>query len=179
VSGDNVYRTKLLARELDLIYLFISTGPENILKAIEYSLVGSVRGHRVFNLAFGNYDFDSDSILDTLLSNNGDVYKVFNTVLSSVSSFFETYPDAMILVRGSDSTEEFIRLCRSFCNSCKSRCEKSYRRIRLYRAYIEKNLSYLTGDYEFFGSFFQESDDFTLESYRVGEEYLSLFVVKK
>ena len=62
------------------------------------------RGQRVYNLGFGDYDLDTDSISDDLTTNNGDPYKVFHTVLHTIPQFFETYSDAMMMVLGSDPT---------------------------------------------------------------------------
>jgi hypothetical protein len=62
------------------------------------------RGRRVYNLGFGDYDLDTDSISDDLTTNNGDPYKVFHTVLHTIPQFFETYSDAMMMVLGSDPT---------------------------------------------------------------------------
>ncbi len=62
---------------------------------------------RIFNLGFGDYDINEDKIDDSANTGNGDVYKVLNTVLTTIPKFFDTFHDAMLMVQGSDSKTEF------------------------------------------------------------------------
>ncbi|OJV97631.1 MAG: hypothetical protein BGO52_09615 [Sphingobacteriales bacterium 44-61] len=67
-----------------LQFLFESVGQNKILKAIQYTNVMKFKNRDVYNLGFGDYDMRTGAINDEINSNNGDVYTVFNTVLSTV-----------------------------------------------------------------------------------------------
>lgn len=80
---------------------------------MEYAYVQAFAGHPIYNLGFGDYDISSDRLLDESISNNGDHYRIFNTVLSTIPDFFSHYPLATIAVQGSDSKEDYIQRCKT------------------------------------------------------------------
>lgn len=164
----------------DIVYTFLSIGHKKILKAIEFSLAGEFLEHPVFNLGFGNYSTSKDAIADNIVSNNGDAFAVFNTVLHTAKSFLKNNPEVIIMIRGSDSTDSFSDTCMTTCTRrCTTECKRKHKRINIYGQYIEKNLSHLQWEYNFNGSFLHEFEEFMLENYRTGAEYLSLFITKK
>jgi hypothetical protein len=180
VDARKAYDTSKHYRDEEILYTFVSNGFERILKAIEYSLIGEKDGYPVFNLGFGNYDIKNDLIIDDITSNNGDVYWIFNTVLVSSKNFLDDHPGAMVMVRGSDSSDEFVLKCRETCDRrCGSACRNQNKRIGIYRGYIERNFAELNATYSMFGSFLLENDQFTMENYIPGRKYLSLFITKK
>jgi hypothetical protein len=81
---------------------FISEGEFDIIKAVRYAFAFDFKGKPVYNLAFGNYDFRTDTLFDDQTSNNGDAYQVFHTVLDTIPDFFLAYPNAMMMVQGSE-----------------------------------------------------------------------------
>lgn len=69
-------------------------------------------GHRYYNLGFGDLiahpvtgRFDID---DKAESNNGDVVKVFYTVVSTLTYFFSKYPEATVHVSGSNRQRMYV-----------------------------------------------------------------------
>lgn len=164
-----------------LRYFFISEGKETIIKVIDYQYVQEYEDHNIYNLAFGNYETEYDSVVDDANSNNGDVYTVFNTVLSSIPKFFEIVPNDKIIVQGSDSTKEFLEKCRQNCKKkCKEKkCRKFNQRLRVYKNYVDKNYDDLIKEYTFYGGFKDEFNNSYLEEYIKYKEYLSVVVEKK
>lgn len=165
-----------------LRYFFISEGSENIIKIIDYQYVQEYENHNIYNLAFGNYDPENDTVVDDANSNNGDVYPVFNTVLSSIPKFFEIFPNDKIIVQGSDSTQEFLDKCKQNCTKKKcfnGKCRKFNQRLRIYKNYVDKNYDDLIKEYTFYGGFKDEFNNSYLEEYIKYKEYFSVVVEKK
>jgi hypothetical protein len=164
-----------------IFYLFLSEGKRNIIKAIEYSYVQELMDKRLYNLAFGDFDLASWSLLDDPISGNGDHYRVFNTVLQSIPDFFAVYPDALLMVRGSDSRPQFIQKCRLNCKKkCpEGQCKNSHRRITIYLNYVNMNFSALKEEYLFYGGKQNPYNQHVMEAYRKDENYDSVFSSKK
>ena len=88
-------------------------------------------GRTVYILGFGDYDEALDTIVDDVNSNNGDIYIVYNTVLSTVPMFFAINEDAAIIVGGSDSHYEFINDCLPTCKKkCVEHCKNYQRQLK-------------------------------------------------
>jgi hypothetical protein len=130
-----------------------TTSEGKVFKAIEYSFIQQeYQGKKIYNLGFGDYDAEKNEIIDDVLTNNGDHYKVFNTVLNSVPLFFEKFPESCLFVSGSDSKDEFADECRKACRrACTVQCKKQHRRIKAYCEYINKNYDELSQNYDFLG----------------------------
>ena len=176
-----IYKTVNRTTEYSNQFFFISEGKTNITKTVQFTYALDFQERQVFNLAFGDYDPNTDSIIDDLISNNGDPYKVFNTVLHAIQQFFLARKDATIMVFGSDSTLEFQHNCYFSCKKeCLStECKNAHRRINIYRRYVNKNLDNLTKDYEFFGGSFNDENQLFIEPYIRDKNYLSILVRKK
>jgi hypothetical protein len=176
-----IYDTEENISEDGIQYFFVSKGRNDIFKVVQYLYVQDFLGRKVYNLGFGNYDAENDLIVDDEITNNGDHYRVFNTVLSTIPNFFKTYEDAMMMVQGSDSKLEFIEKCRQTCKrKCgDERCKNSNRRIRLYRNYVNKNYSALTEEFVFYGGNRNIDNHIVIEAYQKDEKYDSLFLEKK
>ena len=140
-----IYNTEQTAEEIKTQYLFESVGEKTIIKAIEYTPIANMGGRTVYNLGFGDYDEALGTIVDDVNSNNGDIYIVFNTVLSTVPMFFAINEDVVIIVSGSDSHDEFINDCLPTCKKkCVEHCKNYQRRIKTYRYYVDKNFEELS-----------------------------------
>lgn len=100
------YDTQENVTDEGIQYTFISEGIIDIFKVIEYVYVRDFLGKKLYNLGFGDYDVQKGVILDGVISNNGDHYRIFNTVLNTIPIFFENYPNAIMIVQGSDSGPE-------------------------------------------------------------------------
>ncbi len=84
------YKTKLLDSKTKKVqYLFESNGNKSIIKAIEYTPLTKREGRIIYNLGFGDYNEENGEIFDDSNSNNGDMRKVFATVLNTVPEFFK------------------------------------------------------------------------------------------
>lgn len=64
----------------------------------------------VFNLAFGDFNPQTQEIDDLSVSDNGDTEKVLATVVNAVYTFFNEYPDMFVYATG--STKSRTRLYR-------------------------------------------------------------------
>ncbi|UMY64542.1 MULTISPECIES: hypothetical protein [unclassified Flavobacterium] len=174
----SVYSTQQTEEEIKIQYLFASEGKKTIVKAIEYSPVTTMGGRTVYNLGFGDYDEENKTIVDDVNSNNGDIYVVFNTVLSTVPLFFQINPDAVIIVSGSDSHDDFINECLPSCKKkCSTHCRNFQRRIKTYRYYVDKNFKDLCQEYIFFGRIKNQENTFV--QYVPDQDYDDILVYKK
>ncbi|TDQ11052.1 DUF6934 family protein [Pedobacter metabolipauper] len=138
--------------EKGIKYFFISKGKKDVVKAVHYMYNSNIYQQKIYNLGFGDYQLDIDEIDDKVNTNNVDIYKVFNTVLSTVPIFFKAFPGSIIIVQGSDSNPDFHKTCKSTCRKrCEDICKNQNRRIKSYTRYVNKNYDELTKDYAFFG----------------------------
>ena len=166
--------------EGEILYYFISEGNNKLIKAIQYLYVGDIKGSKMYNLGFGDYDEENEGINDSINTDNGDVYKVFNTVLSTVPRFFASVTDAMLIVQGSDSTANFITECRATCiRKCDEYCKKSNRRINIYSGYVNKNFDALGKEFVFYGGLNDTDNKIITKDYVLGEKYDAVLVLKK
>lgn len=103
-----------------LIYIFESVGERVIQKVVVYSkienpkTVGLEENTIVFNLAFGDWDLETDELNDQVESKNKDTEKVLATVADTVFEFWEEYPDTNIFFRGSQPFGEKARRTRLY-----------------------------------------------------------------
>jgi hypothetical protein len=133
------------------IYEFTSEGPNgSIQKMVEYSETGT---ENIYNLAFGDYNFETKKIDDLSITNNGDSLKVLATVASTVYAFTEKYPQAWIFATGSTSV-----------------------RTRLYRMGITNNLAEINEDFKVYGLTINEN---IWEEFVIGEDYEAFLITKK
>ncbi|KQS33399.1 DUF6934 family protein [Dyadobacter sp. Leaf189] len=176
----DAYKTQEIKLPIGYKLMFTSEGPDNIIKAVQYTYVRKFEGRNVYNLGFGDYDPQFDHIIDQAKSNNGDAYKVFRTVLSTIPPFFENFPEAIIMVQGSDSRTDFAEKCRETCiRRCTKVCRKFNQRITLYRNYVEKNFQVLGLHYWFLGGFLRENRSLTTELYIPGRLYDAILFFRK
>ena len=133
------------------IYEFTSEGPNgSIHKMVEYSETGT---ENIYNLAFGDYNFETKKIDDLSITNNGDSLKVLATVASTVYAFTEKYPQAWIFATGSTAV-----------------------RTRLYRMGITTNLAEINEDFKVYGLTINEN---IWEEFVIGEDYEAFLITKK
>ncbi len=129
---------------------FTSIGPKgDIKKIVEYTKVSV---DNIYNLAFGDYDSQSDTLNDKIVTNNGDSTKILATVVSTLYAFTGRYPNAWVFATGSTEV-----------------------RTRLYRMGISNNLEELKEDFYVYGMKIDES----FEEFNIGEDYLGFLVTRK
>ncbi len=90
-----------------MFYTFFSVSEEMVIpKAILYSPIERNQ-QKYYNLGFGDVIIDPLTgdfyIDDKNESNNGDVKTVFYTVVSTLTDFFERYPNGTVYIEGSTS----------------------------------------------------------------------------
>lgn len=128
-----------------LNFYFLSEGKSNVIKVVNYGFVINMRGEDIYNFGFGDFDLSTGRLIDSVVTENGDAIKVFNTVLSTVPLFFQRYPNDKLIVKGSDSRAGFENDCRPACSKkcVPGQCKKANQRIRIYRNYVDKHLESL------------------------------------
>jgi hypothetical protein len=138
-----------------LTYFFVSHGKnekEDVFKVIQYAFVQEFNDKPVFNLGLGDLDMETGGINDVSMTGNGDVYRIFNTVLSTIPQFYEKYPNDVILVQGSDGREAFEAACRPTCTrKCSEGCHNYNRRMKTYCTYVSRKYSIFEPEYQFLG----------------------------
>ena len=179
MSNANHYTVEQKFEEGKLKYYFKSVGKSDIFKLVDYSPIDIGFVKPVYNL--GLVDSDDDKVFnDKIVSNNGDAYRVFNTVLTTIPLFFEEKPDSGILVQGSDSDSTYFDVCILSCQrECTDKCMKLGRRIKIYCRFINKYYSILNKDYLFIGGNQNEHGTVVIEDYQVGKSYSSILVYKR
>lgn len=103
-----------------------------------------------YNLAFGDKDLLTGEIDDKVVSNNGDSEKVLATIVSAVYAFTDKNKDAWVYATGSTPS-----------------------RTRLYRIGITKYVDEVKSDFEIYGLFNGE-----WENFEKGVDYTA-FVVRR
>ena len=73
-------------------YFFISSGKQEIEKAVEFTAM-DIPDH--YNIGFGD-QLPDGTLDDTIGSNNGDIVKVLATVIKVLTSFLSEFPCATI-----------------------------------------------------------------------------------
>lgn len=89
-----------------LRYEFFSVGKRGrILKVVEYTNLADLGW---WNLGFGDFDGLTSELSDTVVTDNGDGSKVMATVVNTLISFLDDYPDATVVFSGSDERRDRI-----------------------------------------------------------------------
>ena len=128
---------------------FVSEGLKGRVElTIQYS---ETNQRNVYNLGFGAIDYDSGTIDDTMIINNGDAQKILSTVASSVYAFIDKHTGASVLAKGSTTA-----------------------RTKLYRMGITLNLTEIHKDFQVYG--FSEGK---WHIFKVKENYEAFLVKQK
>lgn len=122
----NLHRYEYVSESEAELFKFTSEGPKgSIKKLVMYSQMVQ---NDIYNLAFGDYDEETGSINDTIITDNLDSQKVLATVASTLYVFTDKHPNVWVYATGS-----------------------SLARTRLYRIGITKNLQEILTDFEVYG----------------------------
>ena len=183
-TSENIYDFRKLYSQpqMQTRYFFFSEGKKIIAKIVEFDYVGINEGRDTYNLGFGTYNRKTNNREDYEISSNEDAYMVFHTVLSTIPHFLQNYPEAMIMIKGSDSAAAYPEICRTDCKKkcIPPDCKNAHRRINIYKSFLNKNLEQLTLEYIFWGrAKDDENQDIILEEYRAVNNYNSIFFAKK
>jgi hypothetical protein len=131
------------------LFVFTSEGKKGrVKKLVVYS---KMLEDDIYNLAFGDYDENTGTIDDGVITNNNDSQKVLATVASTLYVFTEKHTNVWVYATGSNTA-----------------------RTRLYRMGITNNLEEILGDFEVYG--LQNNNWNTFEK---GEDYEAFLVKRK
>jgi hypothetical protein len=131
------------------LFKFTSEGPKGkIKKLVVYT---KMLEEDIYNLAFGDYDEETDSINDKSITDNNDKQKVLSTVASTLYVFTEKHPNMWVYATGSSTA-----------------------RTRLYRMGITINLEEIKEDFEVYGL----SDEIWVK-FEKGKDYEAFLVKRK
>lgn len=173
-------RGERIPEEKVIFYHFISKGKKDIIKVVSYENIGQFNSRPLFNLGFGDLNKKTGELSDEDMSDNNDHYRVFNTVLSTIPRLLNVYADGVLIVRGSDSTPQFIEMCRKTCiKECYVQiCRKAHRRISIYQNYLNKHYELFNKEFLFHGTESIE-DDSPTEPYEKGKSYKGIIIEKR
>ncbi|MBO9566570.1 MAG: hypothetical protein J7621_27600 [Niastella sp.] len=180
-SSQNIYECNEYQRQPEGVkYLFLSEGHIEIIKVVEYAYIGIKQNRLTYNFGFGTLKEDG-TVQDDDISDNGDTYKVFNTVLSTVPDFLHNYPGAMIMVEGSDSSVAYEEACRPKCKKkcIAPACKNAHRRINIYKNFVNKHFGQLSKEYVFWGGLKDTDSQIVIENYTIPNKYDAVFFIKK
>lgn len=132
-----------------MVYEFVSQGLKGDVRKIVIYSPTSIPNF--FNLGFGDKDELTGLPDDKVVTDNGDSFKVMATVASTLFSFTEEFPGAMIFASGSTKS-----------------------RTRLYRIGISNNLETIGLDFQVYGCV-----DDSWEEFVPNTEYKAFLVIRK
>jgi hypothetical protein len=131
------------------VFEFVSKGPKgSIDKLVQFSET-NLEGF--YNLAFGDKNPQTGELDDLAISDNGDMEKIFATVVATVLAFTERHPKALVYATGSTPSI-----------------------TRAYRMAISKYYTEITDSFKLFGE--TEND---LEVFEKNKEYNGFVVIRK
>ena len=178
--SENVYEFEEFEKNSTITrYYFMSEGERQIVKIVEFKYVGSRENKSIYNLGFGTFQ-ENNTFQDDDISLNGDTYKVFNTVLSTIPHFMNNYPGAMVMVAGSDSIDSYPQKCWPNCKKkcVPSVCKNANRRITIYKNFVNKNWELLAKEYKFWGGFKLNDFQGYMEEYKTLNKYQVVYFQK-
>jgi hypothetical protein len=94
-------------------YKFESIGPNGKISKI---VILSEMESGTYNLGFGDYDLQTETISDKVVSDNGDMVKVLATVISIATQFLSENPMTYVYIKGSSviRTQLYQRIIRRY-----------------------------------------------------------------
>lgn len=95
--GGYIYK----ASETFLDYEFYSEGPKGLIKKVIEFQRFQEDELSYYNLSFGDWNEEAQSMDDLIISNNGDDEKILITVANTIIEFTNQYPGTIIYVEGS------------------------------------------------------------------------------
>lgn len=119
-------------------YSFVSEGEKRIVKLVEFTRTGD---ENIVNLGFGDLLPDTD-FDDQVVSNNGDIMKIFATIIQIVKEFTAEFPHLKITFAG--STPERMKLYNRILKTYYSDFSKEFQISGL----VEDALTELEADFE-------------------------------
>lgn len=85
-------------------YWFMSIGKNSVIKCVQLECMNL--NSMFFHLSLLDYNPKNGSLCDQLVSNNGDLELVMNTVIYCIKNFFSLLPDARITFTGNSPARD-------------------------------------------------------------------------
>lgn len=92
----NIDKYPVIIGETAMVFEFVSEGIRG--KISKLVIYNETHLHNFYNLGFGDKDSITGEIDDEVITNNGDSEKVLATVASTLYTFSDKYPEAMVFV---------------------------------------------------------------------------------
>jgi len=102
--------------ELQFSFISINSEGENrVIKIIAYDIINKDKAI-YYNLGFGDLNLETGEVDNESESNNGDMRKIFSTVVSTLPYFFEVHPTKKVHLDGSSSIRKryYHKLVRDY-----------------------------------------------------------------
>lgn len=103
-------------------YWFVSIGKRNVIKCIHFSAVDL--NTQLYNLSLVDWQIETLSLSDKIITNNGDTSMVLNTVAYGIYCFFQIIPNATVYFSGNSNSRN--RLYRMQINNNRDLWEHDY-----------------------------------------------------
>jgi hypothetical protein len=103
-------------------FYFISKGKRSIAKCIRFTIIDV--DMPLYNISLLDWDEVNEDFSDVLISNNGDVEMLFNTIANCMEAFFNQVPLAVVYFAGNSDSRN--RLYRIYLNKFRPIWEKDY-----------------------------------------------------
>ena len=103
-------------------YWFVSDGRRKVIKCVRFSLVDL--SAQLYNLSLVDWQYETNSFTDKIVTNNGDTIKVLQTVAFSMQCFFDRFPHSTVYFTGNSPSRN--RLYKMQINNHRNLWENEY-----------------------------------------------------
>ncbi len=103
-------------------YWFVSEGRRKVIKCVRFSLVDL--SAQLYNLSLVDWQYETNSFTDRVVTNNGDTIRVLQTVAFSIHCFFERFPNSTVYFSGNSPSRN--RLYKMQVNNNRNLWENDY-----------------------------------------------------
>ncbi len=103
-------------------YWFVSVGKRKVIKCVRFTIVDL--SAQLYNLSLVDWQSETNSFTDQVITNNGDTTKVLQTVAYSTHCFFERFPLSTVYFSGNSSSRN--RLYKMNLNNNRHLWETDY-----------------------------------------------------
>ena len=134
-------------------YEFISIGKKELLKRVIFSKMDYP--DNTYNLALATV-VNKNSLDFEDKSNNGDIVKVFSTIIVCVSIYTDKYPDRIIFFKGNTN-----------------------QKTKIYNEILKKHFKEFSKIFNIFGMIIDDDEQSVAEEFKLSKNYSGFFIKKK
>ncbi len=88
--------------DYETYYTFVSRGKKDIPKVVIFQQIEK----DTFNLVLADYAIETDTVSDTIVSNNGDLAQIMATVMNIIIDFLNSKSSACVLLEGNTKIKQ-------------------------------------------------------------------------